>query len=71
MRPQDLVDRIWAGQSESLPRQERISRIERALQERGLSAAHIEYPFSVDPEEAPAEPAGWSKSISTNTQGIV
>lgn len=34
---QDMADRIWAGQSESLSRHERLGRIAAALEAQGLS----------------------------------
>lgn len=41
---QSVAMRIWDGQSVSLPRHERIGRVHRALMERGLDIAGLEFP---------------------------
>lgn len=42
----ELAARVWAGQSESLPRHERVRRIERALAAQGYDVSGLELPES-------------------------
>lgn len=41
---QDLANRIWEGQSSSLPRNERMKRIKAALEARGMNFALVVLP---------------------------
>ena len=68
---QVLAMKIWAGQSTDVHRHERIARIERALQEQGLSTAGIMYPASIDRINVDDdEPAFWRMKMP-GTEGIV
>jgi hypothetical protein len=50
-RAQAYAMKVWAGQSDSIDRNERIARIERALAGQGLPHDAIQYPGTEDDEE--------------------
>jgi hypothetical protein len=50
-RAQAYAMKVWAGQSDSIDRNERIARIERALAGQGLPHHAIQYPGSEDDED--------------------
>jgi hypothetical protein len=72
MDAQELAMRVWGGQSASLTRNERISRIERALREQGLGSSGVTYPQH-EPltDGSQDEPEGWRNSLQIDTTGIV
>jgi hypothetical protein len=43
-KAQELANRIWAGQSISLPVQERLARVERGLQAQGFGMEGVTLP---------------------------